>query len=245
MQLSNHCYAVTGLSHSFCFYVNAGFIIGEKETIVIDTGWNLESAKTIYHYAKAVAPKNKISTVINLESHYDHTFGNIYFIDRGAKIIAHKKTSLTKDEMDEYISSSNSRIYYKSRRENKEAYIYFSGVKPFKPDTRISKDTKLEIDNLIIDILLAPGHTDTNLIAYYEEDRVMYVADSIYAGFLPTITFGHKSLWRKWLETLEMIEKIQPKILVPGHGNVLFEEEIVYEIERHKQRVSSKIQEKE
>jgi len=169
MQLSDHCYAVTGLSHSYCFFVNAGFIIGDNETVVIDTGWNIPTAKTIYHYAQVASPKNKISTVINLESHYDHTFGNSYFINKGAKIIAHKNTKTTEKEINDYISDANNRLYYKTRRENKEAYVYFDGVRPFEPDIKITEDTKLEIDNLVIDIFLAPGHTDSNIMVYLEK----------------------------------------------------------------------------
>ena len=60
MKLTERCYCVTGLSHSDCFTVNAGFVIGEKETVVIDSGFTGESAQTIFGYCKAAAPYIKI-----------------------------------------------------------------------------------------------------------------------------------------------------------------------------------------
>ena len=37
MRLSDRCYAITGLAYKFPPVVNAGFIVGEHETLVIDT----------------------------------------------------------------------------------------------------------------------------------------------------------------------------------------------------------------
>jgi hypothetical protein len=48
MKISEHCHAVTGLYFIPPWSVNSGFILGDKMTIVVDTGSNYLSEKTIY-----------------------------------------------------------------------------------------------------------------------------------------------------------------------------------------------------
>ena len=73
------CYYLTGLTNSDLFSCNTGFIVGDKEVVVIDTGNNIESARTICEFISAVAPNKPITKVINLEQHYDHIFGNFFY----------------------------------------------------------------------------------------------------------------------------------------------------------------------
>ncbi|MBU7012515.1 MAG: MBL fold metallo-hydrolase [Theionarchaea archaeon] len=239
MKLTEKCYCVTGLAHSDCFSVNAGFVVGEKETIVIDSGFTTESAKTIYGYCQAVKTQ-RISYVINLEGHYDHIFGDGFFIDKGAKIVAHSSVYLEKQDIDEFVHSSNKEIKIKSRRKNKEAFIYFRGVTPFTPDIGVERDMDLDIEGVTLKIYVAPGHTETNLIGftdlivYVEEEDVAYVADTVYSGYLPTLRFGNEKLWRLWLKSLDLLEQLNPGIVVPGHGEVLYKESLEKEIERHR-----------
>ncbi len=237
------CFWLTGLSHADFFSVNTGLILGDSETVIVDTGFNLESARTIYDFAYYIAPNNKITTVVNLEKHYDHIFGNAYFIEKGCKIIAHRDVCLTEEELEQYKKGANDSISITRRRENREGYLYFEGVKPFVPDRKIEKDSRLFIDGVDIEIYLAPGHTDTNLILYEKQEKVMYVADTIYSGFLPTFSFGNVSLWKSWLSALELIERKKPEVVVPGHGKVLIGEEIRKEVERHRELLISRIAE--
>lgn len=44
-----------------------------------------------------------------------------------------------------------------------------------------------------------------------------------------------------WLRTLDLIEDLEPEILVPGHGRVLYGEEIYEEISRHREIILNRI----
>ncbi|MEW8993326.1 MBL fold metallo-hydrolase [Clostridium sp.] len=241
MKLSDRCYCVTGLTHANLFSVNAGFIVGKTETIIIDSGFNKESAQTIWGYASAVAPQNKISYLINLEGHYDHIFGNSFFKSKNVRIIAHEQVNLKQEEIDKYIEECNDEISIERRKRNKEAFIYFDGVKAFETDIKIKEDTELDVGGIILKIYVGKGHTDTNIMVYDPDDKVIYVADTIYSDFLPTLVFGNKDLWNEWLKTLLLIENLKPEILVPGHGRILYGEEIYKEIERHRTLILKRI----
>ena len=235
MQLSSRCYGLTGLTHADYFSVNAGFIVGNQETVIIDAGYNVEAAQTIYGYAKAVAPVNKISHVILLEGHYDHILGTSYFVEQGAQTVAHPSVTLNQQEVDKLKREANDELPFERRRGNKEAYLYFEGVKPFAPEGKVTEDTSLAIEGIDIEIYLAPGHTEENLLVFERNDKVAYVADTIYSGYLPTFAFGNRDLWEKWLKSLDLIESLNPNVLVPGHGCILRGADIEEEIRRHRQ----------
>lgn len=236
------CYWLTGLTHANCFSCNAGFLVGDRETVIVDAGNNAESAETILEFAKAVAPDNSIRMAIALEGHYDHTFGLAFFKQRGAEIWAHASVGLTQEELSAYIESCNEELSIPRRRKNKEACLYFKGVEPFTPDVGITEDMRLEIDGLRPAIYLAPGHTPSNLILFEETEGVLYAADTIYSGFLPTMAFGDVPLWQSWLQALDRIEALRPSVLVPGHGMVLRGDEIQLELNRHRELLHRRIE---
>jgi len=223
--------------------VNAGFIIGDGQTVIVDAGFNVESAMTIYDYAYHMAPENQMKYVVNLEGHYDHVFGNGYLKKHGCRIVSHESVHLTKEELDEYVTSCNEELEIPRRKRNKEGYLYFEGVEPFEPDIKISGRTHLDIAGVDITIYPAPGHTSSNMILYEAKEKVVYVADTIYSCFLPTTGFGNPELWQSWLEALDLIESLQPEILVPGHGKVLKGDGIALEIERHRKMLRERLSE--
>lgn len=239
------CYWLTGLTHASYFSVNAGFIIGEGETLVVDTGNNAEGAALIAGYAQAVAPQNRLRYALNLEGHYDHTFGNGYFKALGCQLMAHPDVRLTEGELEAYLEQCNGELEISRRRKNREAYLYFEGVEPYEPDIPILKETHLDLPGVDVTIYPAPGHTPTNLLLYEAGEGVLYAADTVYSGFLPTMGFGDPPLWRSWLEALDRIEALGPKVLVPGHGKILFGEEIGPELDRHRKLLETRLSEEQ
>ena len=237
------CYWLTGLTHANYFSVNAGFIIGDGETVIVDTGNNAEGAALIAAFAQAVAPQNRLRYAVNLEEHYDHTFGNGYFKKLGCQLMSHPHVRLDEAGLAAYLEQCNEELEIPRRRKNREAYLYFEGVEPYEPDIPILAETRLDVPGVDITIYPAPGHTPTNLMLYEAGERVLYAADTIYSGFLPTLGFGNPPLWRSWLEALDRIETLRPKVLVPGHGKILFGQEIAPELEKHRKLLWKRLSE--
>src|SRR5947208_15070798 len=88
MKLTDRCYSVTGLGYSAPWSVNAGFIVGNDVTLVVDTGASALSGSTVHGYASAVRPGNALR-VINTEKHFDHIGGNCVFRAHGVPIAGH------------------------------------------------------------------------------------------------------------------------------------------------------------
>ena len=98
MKISDNCFAVTGLYYYPPWITNAGFVTGDKTTLVIDSGCSVLTAQTIYGYAAAAKPENKIM-LINTEKHLDHTGGDRYFKDKGASIYGHSNIGNKQEDL--------------------------------------------------------------------------------------------------------------------------------------------------
>src|SRR5512140_72611 len=162
MQLSEHCYAVTGLAYAAPWSLNAGFIAGGEMTLVVDTAATALSAATIHGYAVAVRPGNRI-TVINTEKHFDHIGGNGYFRGKGIDIYGHAGIARTEAEFREEIEEFNSAIPTSVRRKRREADVFYAGTGLTGPNVPVTADMGLSLGGCEVQILLTPGHTPTNL----------------------------------------------------------------------------------
>lgn len=190
------------------YMVNATAIIGEKGVILVDTGFTDEIGK---HLAKAIAkltPK-PVTHIINTHHHGDHTLGNIAF--KGAEVISTQqckelveKTGYEWIDMVQTLSGSK-----------------FPNTKPVLANVTVAQDTRTErvIDGVKI-VLWAPkgSHTPGDLIVYLPDDKVLMGGDILVNHITPNFRDGHV---KTWIGTLEEIQKINAKTIVPGHGPLM------------------------
>jgi glyoxylase-like metal-dependent hydrolase (beta-lactamase superfamily II) len=219
MRLSNHCFAITGLGYSPPWCVNAGFVTGERITLIMDTGGNALAAATIHGYATAARPGNQLM-VLDLERHFDHIGGNGYFRERGIDVYGHASIQRTPAEFQVEIDEFNSSIPNPARRARREAGVFFVGTQLTNPNRPITDDMRMDLGSCEIEILLTPGHTPSNLSVYVPSDGVLFCADTLINGYLPNLDAGSTADWRIWLKSLDRVAALAPRIVVPGHGPV-------------------------
>jgi cyclase len=219
MHLSNRCYAVTGLGYSTPWFVNAGFVVGDDLTLIVDTGANAAAAQTIHGYACTVKPANPLR-VINTEKHFDHIGGNSFFHERGIDIFGHAAIARTSEEFQAEIKEFNSAITNEVRRLHKEASVFFASTSLCNPTHHIDHDATFNLGNCTVQILLTPGHTATNVSVWIPEDSVLFTGDCLIRGYLPNLDAGTPADWQTWLHSIDKIQKLNPALVVPGHGAV-------------------------
>jgi glyoxylase-like metal-dependent hydrolase (beta-lactamase superfamily II) len=231
MRVSNRCYAVTGLGYSTPWSVNAGFIVGDDITLVVDTGACAASAATIYGYATSVRSSNRLR-VINTEKHFDHLLGNSYFQERGVEIWGHSRVDRSRKEFDAEVAEFNDAIPDRARRAAGEARAFFYGTELAMPEYLVECDVNFELGNCPVEILLTPGHTATNLSVWVPGDRVVYTGDCLINQYLPNLDAGGVEDWKIWLRSIERIEVLGARTVVAGHGAVAQGEDVGRVIER-------------
>jgi glyoxylase-like metal-dependent hydrolase (beta-lactamase superfamily II) len=219
MRLSPRCFAVTGLAYSAPWYVNAGFIVGDRATLIVDTGGNAAAGATVHGYASSVRPTNDLR-VVNTEKHFDHIGGNTVFRSHGIDVWGHAGIARTPDEFRAEIAEFNDAIPNPVRREFGEARAFFAGTELTHPNCPISADTEWDLGGVTVSILLTPGHTPTNLSVWVPSDRVLYTGDCLIRSYLPNLEAGGPGDWKQWLKSLDRLEPLNPRAVVCGHGEV-------------------------
>ena len=205
--------------------VNAGIVAGRDTTLVVDTGASSHSAATIHGYACAVAPGNRIA-VLNTEQHFDHVGGNSYFLERGAEIHGHALISRTAEEFAEERSEYNAAITNPVRRAWNEGEVFYRATTVANPTRPVVSDTALDLGDCSVQVFLTPGHTPTNISAWVPGEGVLYCGDCLANGYVANLDFGNVAEWRQWLKSLDRIERLHPRAIVPGHGPVALDDEV-------------------
>lgn len=240
MKISERCYVIHGLTTIPPWMVNSGFIVGDEITLIVDCGSNYLSAKTIYGYAKAVKPENKL-IAINTEPHFDHMGGNCFFQEMGVDIYGHKDINRNEAELSEVKKAFNKCITSELRRHKREEELIFYKTTVVNPNLGISSDFPIDIGGVVVKILLTPGHTSMNLSVYIEDESVLFCGDVIISDYIPNLEDGEEDDWKEWILSIEKIQEISPEVIIPGHGDILSKEKQINEITRMKGVLNSAI----
>ncbi len=231
MKISEHCFAITGLGFTAPWEVNAGFVLGGRSTLVVDTGPSYLAARTIYGYASNVRPGNALIAV-NTELHVDHLLGNSLFEEMSVPIWGHEKCERTADALDLNVAEFNRTVPEVARRQRNEAAIFFGGSRIVNPEHRISTEKQFDLGGVVAKVIPAPGHSPANMLVHVAADAVLYSGDTVVAGYLPNLEGGGLADWKQWLSALGLVRRLAPGVLVPGHGCVLEGSEIEMEVTR-------------
>jgi glyoxylase-like metal-dependent hydrolase (beta-lactamase superfamily II) len=231
MRLSNRCFAVTGLGYLPPWSVNAGFITGDKTTLIIDTGANAAAAATIHGYATTARPSNRL-LVLDTERHFDHIGGNGYFRARGVDVYGHASIQRTDDEFRLEMAEFNREVSSSARRANQDSQVFYHGTRLANPNCPITGDFCMDLGGCEIEVLLTPGHTPSNISVYVPSDGALYCGDCLVNGYLPNLDADSIDDWRVWLTSLDRIAALAPRIVVAGHGPVAIGDEAPRVIEK-------------
>lgn len=219
MRLADRCFAVTGLGYLPPWTVNAGFITGDETTLIVDTGANSAAASTIHGYASTARPSNRLR-VIDTERHFDHIGGNAFFRELGIDVYGHSSIQRSDDEFRAEKSEFNAEISNAARRGKQEANVFYHGTLLANPNYPVTEDSRMDLGNCEVEILLTPGHTPSNISVYVPSDGVLYSGDCLVNGYLPNLDAGTVDDWLVWLNSLDRIAELAPKFILPGHGPV-------------------------
>jgi glyoxylase-like metal-dependent hydrolase (beta-lactamase superfamily II) len=225
LRLSERCFALTGLGYLPPWTVNAGFVTGDDTTLIIDTGANRAAASTIHGYASIAQPSNRL-LVLDTERHFDHIGGNGYFRDLGIDIYGHVSIQRTDHEFRAEIDGFNAEISNPARRSRQESQVFYHETRLANPNCPIAEDSRMDLGNCPVEILLTPGHTPSNISLYVPSDGVLYCGDCLVSGYLPNLDAGSPDDWIVWLNSLDRIADLAPSIIVPGHGPVAKGEQV-------------------
>lgn len=184
---------------------NSAFVITKDGVLVFDTG----ASETIGKALKQVVTKTTdkpVRWVVNSHGHGDHWLGNNAFA--GAEIISstHVRTHVTQEG-----ASWVGRFTTMTGGITGESKVV-------APTRAVDARTTMQFGEVKGELLLSNGgHTAGDVVLWLPQERVLFAGDVVYSDSAPG-TFDANI--PSWIVFLKELEKLKPKVVVPGHGKV-------------------------
>ena len=212
IQVTPHTYFVQGRpemgsSANQNFISNAGFVVTPGGVVVIDAlGSPILAQKLIAEIKKVTT--QKVVAVIVSHYHADHVYGLQEFKKIGAKIYA-------QSEGRNYLSSETAKQRLIASRVDFAPWVN-ANTRLIAADVWIDQQQKLTFGG--VDFLITrvgPAHAPEDLMVFVPSEKVLFAGDLIFRGRIPFVGNADS---KGWLVALDEIEKMNPNIVLPGHG---------------------------
>lgn len=183
--------------------VNTGFIIGESGVIVIDSG----PSKAYGEQQRAAIAKLTAKPVVQIlltHAHPDHVLGSQAYADVPVFALPGTTTTLTR---------SGDALLGNLYRLVGDAML---GTELRLPDA-VAADSALTVAGRRLRLIAGRGHTDADLMVLDQATGTLFSGDLVF--FQRALTTPDADI-PVWLATLDAIQGLDVRTLVPGHGPV-------------------------
>jgi glyoxylase-like metal-dependent hydrolase (beta-lactamase superfamily II) len=213
VQVAPHTYFVQGYpamgsSANQNFISNAGFVVTPKGVVVVDSLGSPILAQKLIAEIKKITPQKVVALIVS-HYHADHVYGLQEFKKIGAKIYA-------QSEGRNYLSSETAKQRLIASRIDFAPWVN-SDTRLISADVWIDQQLKLSIGGIDFFISrVGPAHAPEDLMVYVPSEKVLFAGDLVFRGRIPFVGNADS---KGWLLGLDEIEKFNPNIVIPGHGN--------------------------
>ncbi len=210
-KISAHVYAYVGVTNASpggnSFGANCGVIVGDDAVMVVDTLVSAKEAARLDADIRKVTDK-PVKYVVNTHYHLDHAWGNSYFANKGAVIIAHANAR-TAAPRSEYAFAHIAE--FGMTQADLEGTVFTLPPVTFDDRLRVDLggDVAVELTNP------GPSHTDGSITVFVPGDKVLFAGDILFTRYHPNVVEGDIP---HWIAVLAELEKTPATIIVPGHG---------------------------
>lgn len=191
------------------FNSNAGFVVTDDGVVVIDSLGTPALGAALLKSIRAITSK-PIRRVIVTHYHADHFYGLKPLKDAGAEVWAHRLAL-------EYLESGEA-----ERRLAQRARDLFPWVDESMPlvraDRWLDADEEFTLGGMRFGVHhLGPAHSPEDVIVVVPDEGVVFSGDILFAGRIP---FVGEADSKRWLERIDRLLQMKPRLMVTGHGEV-------------------------
>jgi glyoxylase-like metal-dependent hydrolase (beta-lactamase superfamily II) len=183
---------------------NAGLWLSRGQACLIDPGVYPDE---IADWDRFVTGQGVMSrTIVITHSHWDHILGP----ERtpGARVVAHAAFSTC-------VLGKEGQVWV----ERWEAREGLTRARPFvapQPDVAFEDEMTLDVGDLSLQLIHAPGHAADQLVVYHAESATLWAADMLSDLEPPYLAHSLVAYER----TLARLAELEVRLLVPGHGSL-------------------------
>ncbi len=191
------------------FNSNAGFVVTDAGVVVIDALGTPALGAAFLKAIRSVTAKPVVRVILT-HYHADHFYGLAPLKEAGAQIWAHEAAR-------EYLVGGDA-----ERRLGQRAQDLFPWVDEnmpiIRPDRWLGESTRFTLGGVGFEVYhLGPAHSPEDVVIAVPQEGVVFSGDIIFSGRIP---FVGEADSKRWLERIDQLLAMKPRIMVTGHGEV-------------------------
>jgi glyoxylase-like metal-dependent hydrolase (beta-lactamase superfamily II) len=195
---------------------NVGVVLGRRDVLVVDTGIGPRNGATVRGIAEQLAGGRPLLLTIT-HFHPEHGYGAQAFVP-GATIVYNRGQH-------EELRLKGAPYLEMFRTFGSSVADALEGVELVEPDVVYDGEADVELGDRSVELRTwGLAHTRADQVVHVPDDRVLFTGDlvesncfAIFPYFPPDDTDVDGN---RWIELLERLERLEPAVVVPGHGPV-------------------------
>jgi glyoxylase-like metal-dependent hydrolase (beta-lactamase superfamily II) len=201
-KISDHVWAIMG-------FPNAAIVIGERATLVVDTGLGPRNGATVARVAARLSQNRKLF-LTTTHFHPEHAAGEGGFPPNTVLI----RNAVQQQEMEQH-GKEMIEMFSSRSAQNKEL---LSGVKLSPPDIVFDTEAKIDLGGVTVRLLWFGGaHTKGDELTFVEPDGTLVSGDVVQNKVVPNI-FGDGGTPSSWIAVLDKISALPVRTVLPDHS---------------------------
>jgi rhodanese-related sulfurtransferase/glyoxylase-like metal-dependent hydrolase (beta-lactamase superfamily II) len=184
---------------------NLSFVIADDGIVVFNAGGSYLLAQAFHDEIKKISDK-PVKYVVYENAQFHAVFGSPYWKEQGAKIIAHD--NFDEDSPDGTIEPNKSKL---------KNHFFKSGI--VAPDIYFKDGYKVPLKGIDIELkYFGPAHGQEDALLWMPGEKILISGDFAFNERMFPVFHGTDL--NAWIESWDQMAKLDPKIIIPGHGDV-------------------------
>ena len=195
---------------------NIGIVIGDRAALVVDTGMGPENGAHVRRVAEGLAADRRLFLALT-HFHPEHGFGAQAFADGATTVYNGDQLLELHDKGPAYLDMFSTFGESVARQ--------LEGTVLVEPDVVYDGAADLELGGRTARLRTwGLAHTRADEVVFLPEERVLFTGDLVERDMFAIFPFFPPDDvdvdGDRWIAVLEELERLEPMVVVPGHGDV-------------------------
>jgi len=208
IKVSDHTFVI--LDDNVGFVPNVGIVVGERATLIVDTGLGERNGAIVLAEARKLDDNTEFYLTAT-HFHPEHDLGATAF-PANAKMVRSRAQQAEADEL-------GAGMIERFASFSPAVAELLAGARFRAVDTLFDDEVTIDLGGVHVRLIgVGPNHTLGDTVMFVEEDRVLFTGDVVMAVF-PAVSAQSGNI-AKWLDNLASFEALAPAVVVPAHGRL-------------------------
>jgi len=205
--------------HRINLVPNIGIVVGRDSVLVIDCGLNPDSGARVLDAARKLAPGRKL-ILTTTHAHPEHVFGAAPFKGQAEYVL--------NSAQNDYLIKMGSTLRDMFKGFGPDVARMLASAEIVPATRTYDGDTStIDLGGRTVQLRnWGTAHSPGDQTIYLPEERVLFSGDMVEERMFPIVPLFPPQIpasainTQRWTEALSEMERLNPAIIVPGHGNL-------------------------